>query len=115
MRLTAFTCGSRVEPRWESSECLRRRIATLEQENAALVEEVKAHKAVTEDPQVLWANWLRGTAKLPAGIGDIRQSEERVKRLEEVGDALFNIAGKIGHGLFVAETKDAWTEAKATP
>jgi hypothetical protein len=41
MRLTTFSCGSRVDPRWESSECLRRRIVILEQENADLVERVK--------------------------------------------------------------------------
>ena len=45
---------------------------------------------------------------------EIAQLKGKVKRLEEAGDALFNIAGKIGHGLFVAETKDAWTKAKAT-
>ena len=42
------------------------------------------------------------------------RAEERVKRLEEAGDALFDIAGKIGHGLFVTEKKDAWINAKAT-
>jgi hypothetical protein len=41
MRLTTFSCGSRVEPQWESGECLRRRIVILEQENAALVERVR--------------------------------------------------------------------------
>jgi hypothetical protein len=43
---------------------------------------VAAYKAVAEDPAALWANWLRGTVKLPAGIGDVRQMDERVKRLE---------------------------------
>lgn len=40
---------------------------------------------------------------------------EKVKRLEEVGDGLAEIAGKFGHGLFVHERKDAWKEAKGQP
>ena len=40
---------------------------------------------------------------------------ERVKRLEEVGDGLAEIAGKFGHGLFVHERRDAWKEAKGQP
>jgi hypothetical protein len=98
MRLTTFSCGSRVEPRWESGECLRRRIVILEQENATLVERVAR---------------LQDECRI--ALIRAERAEERVRRLEEAGDALFNIAGKIGHGLFVAETKDAWIEAKATP
>lgn len=63
-------------------------VATLRTANKALVEQLAACKAVVEDPAALWANWLRGTVKLPAGIGDVRQLVERVKRLEgalEVG------------------------------
>ena len=40
---------------------------------------------------------------------------EKVKRLEEVGDGLAEIAGKFGHGLFVHERRDAWKEAKGQP
>ena len=40
---------------------------------------------------------------------------EKVRRLEEVGDGLAEIAGKFGHGLFVHERRDAWKEAKGTP
>jgi len=50
-------------------------LTTLRNANAALVDQVKALKAVVEDPHALWANWLRGTVNLPSGIGDIRQSE----------------------------------------
>ena len=115
MRLTTFSCGSRVEPRWESGECLRRRIVILEQENAALVEEVKAHKAVTEDPHALWTNWLRGTVKLPAGIGDVRQLEERVRRLERAGDemaAWLRNPRNLGDDPFMA---DVWEATKGQP
>jgi hypothetical protein len=98
MRLTTFTCGSRVEPRWESSECLRRRIVILEQENAALVERIGKYQH-----------------EFRIAILRAERAEERVMLLEEAGDALFNIAGKIGHGLFVPEKKEAWAKAKATP
>ena len=47
---------------------------------------VKELDAVVNDPEALWANWLRGTVKLPAGIGDVRQYEERIQRLVENGD-----------------------------
>ena len=40
-------------------------------------------EAVTNDPHALWANWLRGSVALPAGIGDVRQYQDRIKRLEE--------------------------------
>ena len=40
---------------------------------------------------------------------------EKVRRLEEVGDGLAEIAGKFGHGLFVHERRDAWKEAKGQP
>lgn len=61
--------------------------------NKALVEQLAAHKAVVEDPAALWANWMRGTVKLPAGIGDVRQHQERVKRLEAWGDRLEELLG----------------------
>ena len=56
MRLTTFTCGSRVEPRWESGECLRRRIVILEQENAALVERVKRLEEAGDRMRLLCAD-----------------------------------------------------------
>jgi hypothetical protein len=49
---------------------------------------VKALEAVVNDPHALWANWLRGTVKLPAGIGDVRQYQERIQRLVEAGDQI---------------------------
>jgi hypothetical protein len=44
---------------------------------------IKRLEAVTNDPHALWANWLRGSVALPAGIGDVRQYQDRIKRLEE--------------------------------
>lgn len=58
-------------------------VARLILANTALAERLKAAEAVLTDPQALWTNWLRGGVKLPAGIGDIRQLQERLKRLEE--------------------------------
>lgn len=68
-------------------------VATLRTANKALEEQLAAYKAVVEDPAALWANWLRKTVKLPAGIGDVRQLEERVKRLEAWGDRLEELLG----------------------
>lgn len=51
-------------------------------------ERIKRLEAVVNDPHALWANWLRGTVSLPAGIGDVRQYQDRIKRLEEAGDAM---------------------------
>jgi hypothetical protein len=48
-----------------------------------LKERIKLLEAVINDPHALWANWLRGTVTLPVGIGDVRQYQDRIKRLEE--------------------------------
>jgi hypothetical protein len=49
----------------------------------AATERIKLLEAVTNDPHALWANWLRGSVALPVGIGDVRQYQDRIKRLEE--------------------------------
>ena len=51
---------------------------------------IKRLESVVNDPHALWANWLRGSVALPVGIGDVRQYQERIKRLEEAGDAMIN-------------------------
>lgn len=54
---------------------------------AALITQLKDRiqrlEAVTNDPHALWANWLRGDVKLPEGIGDVREYQDRIQRLEE--------------------------------
>ena len=55
----------------------------LERELNAANQRIKQLEAVVNDPEVLWSNWLRGTVKLPSGIGDVRQYQDRIKRLEE--------------------------------
>ena len=117
-------------------------LQTLRTANAALVERVHAAEAVLTDPHALWANWLRGAVRLPSGIGDIREcsekmkrfrsrwiaahhelrkaedsierAEERVKRLEEVGDKMSaHIDGEARlWGLESSEFGDEWREAK---
>ena len=61
-------------------------------ETAALItklkDRIKRLEAVTNDPHALWANWLRGDVKLPEGIGDVREYQDRIKRLEEAGDKM---------------------------
>ncbi len=63
---------------------------TLERELNAANELIVRLQAVTNDPHALWANWLRGSVALPVGIGDVRKYEDRIKRLEEAGDAILN-------------------------
>jgi hypothetical protein len=56
---------------------------TLERELNAANERIKLLEAVTNDPHALWVNWLRGSVALPVGIGDVREYQDRIKRLEE--------------------------------
>jgi hypothetical protein len=56
----------------------------LERELNAANELIVRLQAVTNDPHALWLNWLRGTVTLPVGIGDVRQYQDRIKRLENI-------------------------------
>ena len=56
---------------------------TLERELNAANELIVRLQAVTNDPHALWVNWLRGSVTLPVGIGDVREYQDRIKRLEE--------------------------------
>ena len=56
---------------------------TLERHLNAANELIVRLQAVTNDPHALWANWLRGSVTLPVGIGDVREYQDRIKRLEE--------------------------------
>lgn len=51
-------------------------------------ERIRRLEAVVTCPHTLWQNWLRGTVALPAGIGDVRQYQDHIRRLEEAGDAM---------------------------
>jgi hypothetical protein len=61
---------------------------TLERELNEANELIVRLRAVTNDPHALWVNWLRGGVTLPVGIGDVREYQDRIERLEEAGDAL---------------------------
>jgi uncharacterized protein (UPF0335 family) len=78
---------------FERIKRLEENLMDMKNKHAALVadvvlyedrgERIKRLESVTNDPHALWANWLRGTVTLPVGIGDVRQYQERIKRLEE--------------------------------
>lgn len=74
-----YACGSHKT--FRSAPCVDREpVAT---QLRAAQDRIKQLEAVTNDPHALWANWLRGDVKLPEGIGDVRQYQDRIKRLEE--------------------------------
>ena len=77
-----------MNPQYEAHERFCKSIGDMAKENKRLQESIKLLESVTNDPHVLWANWLRGSVTLPAGIGDVREYQERIKRLEDAGDEL---------------------------
>ena len=80
----------------------------LERELNAANERIQRLEVVINDPHALWANWLRGSVTLPVGIGDVRQYQERIKRLEEAGDALCAAAAFMGWHMEI----EKWNKAK---
>ena len=70
-------------------EIERLREANFELREGELRQRIKQLEAVVNDPEALWTNWLRGTVKLPSGIGDVRQYQAHIQRLEECGHQLF--------------------------
>ena len=69
---------------------------------------IKRLEAVVNDPHALWTNWLRGNVKLPVGIGDVRQYQDRIKQLEEAGDEAIHEAA---HGR-EDDALEIWNKAK---
>lgn len=59
-------------------------IAKCAEVETELNNRIKQLEAVVNDPHALWSNWLRGDVKLPEGIGDVRQYQERIQQLEEM-------------------------------
>jgi hypothetical protein len=122
-----FTCGTMIHRERRSradqtDQCVEAELKLVTSklceavaEIASLKEQVTVLKAVVEDPQALWLNWQRETVRLPAGIGDIRQSEERAKRMEEAGDAMaswLRNPRNLGDDPFMA---DQWEASKGQP
>jgi hypothetical protein len=86
----------------------KRGVDKSKEELNAANERIKLLEAVTNDPHALWANWLRGSVTLPVGIGDVRQYQDRIKRLEEAGDVLCAAAAFMGWHMEI----EKWNEAK---
>lgn len=91
-----FGCGSGFTEGVPASEGAEQS-CLVQHENTTLRARVKELEAVVNDPEALWANWLRGTVKLPSGIGDVRKIQElenqergplltKIQRLVEAGD-----------------------------
>lgn len=81
------------------NEIERLREAHCELREGESMQRIKQLEAVVNDPEVLWSNWLRGTVKLPSGIGDVRQYQERIRRLEDACDeaiAFLEFYGPVG-------------------
>ena len=76
-------------------------VARIAGERDAAEKRVKRLEAVVNDPHALWTNWLRGDVKLPAGIGDVRQYQDRMKRLEEA------LEGTVKWIIHLADSGDA--------
>jgi hypothetical protein len=77
----------------------------IERELNAANERIKLLEAVTNDPHALWANWLRGSVTLPVGIGDVREYQDRIKRLEEDSQRLNWL---LNRGLAWRDCYDDW-------
>ena len=81
-----------------------------------MADSIKRLEAVVNDPHALWANWLRGDVKLPEGIGDVRQYQDRIKRLHEAGDEMIWAFCTVSSASMMTEREaDAlklWNEAK---
>ena len=73
-------------------------VARIAGERDAAEKRIKRLEAVTNDPHALWINWLRGNVQLPVGIGDVREYQDRIKRLE---DELMDAKNK--HAVLVAD------------
>jgi hypothetical protein len=72
-----------IERELNAANAIIRQQQLLDEEVLRLQDRIKLLEAVTNDPHALWANWLRGSVALPVGIGDVREYQDRIKRLEE--------------------------------
>jgi len=85
----------------------------LERELNAANERIQRLEVVINDPHALWANWLRGSVTLPVGIGDVRQYQDRIKRLEEALDTLTLVVGLTPIRGNLAALQEAMDESRA--
>lgn len=66
-------CAEKLYRAEQREHDLRRRLEDMRKQRDAF-------QSVATDPHALWSNWLRGDIQLPAGIGDIRECSEKMKR-----------------------------------
>ena len=85
-------------------------VARIAGERDAAEKRIKRLEAVVNDPHALWANWLRGDVKLPVGIGDVREYQDRIQRLEEAGDRLQMLIEE--QGWWESVPQEMWRKAK---
>jgi hypothetical protein len=100
-----YRVGCDIERELNAANTIIRQQQLLDEENLRLQERIKRLEVVVNDPHALWANWLRGSVTLPVGIGDVREYQDHIKRLEEAGDEAiypFEYAARVR----------IWTEAK---
>lgn len=109
-----FECGTMTAP--SDSNRRDQTPACAAGELLRLTRERNEARAVLMDPQALWINILRGTVALPKGIGDVRQWQERVKRLEEALEACAAIIGPPGKSTWATDQQieQAWQLYLAT-
>jgi hypothetical protein len=58
--------------------------AKMEKELTECDDLIRRLEDVVYDPHALWTNWLRGDVKLPVGIGDVREAQDRIKHLQDI-------------------------------
>ena len=97
-----FRCGTMITPdrtnrASQTNQCVEDEVGRLTDQRDQLAARVKELEAVVSDPHTLWANWLRGTVQLPAGIGDIRMASDRIKMLEKALDLVYPSCGYLHH------------------
>ena len=87
-------------------------VARIAGERDAAEKRIKRLEAVTNDPHALWTNWLRGDVKLPVGIGDVRQYQDRIKRLEESENRMLNWLTEDCPEAVKKQLSNAWMKSK---
>jgi hypothetical protein len=86
----------------------QQRIDELTQELNSANELIIRLQNVTNNPHALWVNWVRGDVKLPEGIGDVREHQDHIRRLEYAGGLALGYASK---GDFES-ADEVWSKAK---
>jgi hypothetical protein len=98
-----------LERELNAANAIIRQQQLLDEENLRLQDRIKRLEAVTNDPHALWINWLRGSVTLPVGIGDVSEYQDRIKRLEEAGDAMERL---LPDGSICDKVANLWLKAK---